>query len=129
MNRVESTSCKTVLVVEDDAAILECLRDALEFEGYKVHTATDGEQGLTLLSKIERPCLILLDLMMPVMDGWGFLQAKKQSDVLATIPVVVVSAAGERARQVEADGYVKKPIDLDYLIGVIQRHCGKPATP
>ncbi len=120
--------CASVLVVEDDAAIREALQMALELEGFVVRTAEHGRGGLDALATIERPCLVLLDLMMPVMNGEEFLHALRERDVIATLPVVVVSAYSDTtARTLGAVGYVKKPVDFDVLLAVVHRFCGGAA--
>jgi CheY-like chemotaxis protein len=99
----------------------------LELEGYRVSTVSNGKEALDLLRVIEPPCLILLDLMMPVMNGWEFLKAQKGDSALATIPVVVVSAAhGMLPRPPEADAAMKKPVDLEVLLKVVRDWCGAP---
>lgn len=115
--------CKNVLIVEDDEGIRETLRLALELEGYSVFSAANGQEGLDILPKIERPCLILLDLMMPVMDGWRFVEILDEDTILAAIPVVVVTAFAERAKSIHARGILKKPIDLDVLLATVKRYC------
>src|SRR5438045_1266834 len=80
-----------ILVVDDDQLILESLSDLLELEGYKVAVATDGQAALDQLRAGMRPCAILLDLMMPGMDGWGFRRQQQRDDDLKDIPVVVMS--------------------------------------
>lgn len=114
----------TVLIVEDDVDIRDGLRDVLEDEGYGVITASNGREGLDLLARTDVPCLILLDLMMPVMNGLDFLAAKQAHDVIAPIPVVIVSAYENIARAaVGASGFVRKPVNLDLLLGEVQKHC------
>jgi CheY-like chemotaxis protein len=116
----------TILVVEDDADIREAIADVLEAQGYRVVTAANGQEGLARLHEIRNPDLILLDLMMPVMDGTEFLVALRGSDVLGTVPVVVLSAwSGEAGPEVESmtAGFVKKPISLDALLEVVERFC------
>src|SRR4051812_37667489 len=90
--------CQSVLIVEDERDIRDTLEEVLKYEGFSVHSSSNGQEALTLLKTIERPCLILLDMMMPVMNGWEFLQMQRQDEILATIPVVVVSAGGEKAQ-------------------------------
>jgi CheY-like chemotaxis protein len=118
---------KCVLVVEDDADIRDTLRELLNLEGYQTLTASNGKEGLDLLRKVDHPCLILLDLMMPIMNGWEFLEAIEEGkgDTLTTIPIVIVSAAGDAARNVKdkAAGFIKKPVDLDRLIQTVNRYC------
>jgi CheY-like chemotaxis protein len=116
-------SRKRVLIVEDDLDIRESLEQILEIEGYQPLLAENGQQAVDLLEGGARPCLILLDLMMPVMSGWEFLKVQKESTTLATIPVVVVSAAGERAKTPTASGFIKKPIELERLLEVIHQYC------
>lgn len=114
-------------MVEDDEDIRELLIGILRRQGYTVYGARDGREGLERLSKVPRPCLILLDLMMPVMNGFEFMDALREDDVLATIPIVVVSAY-ELGRNKEAYGWVagrlKKPIDLSVLLRLAREHCG-----
>ena len=116
--------CKSILVVEDDADIRAALREVLEAEGHAVITAGDGREALTRLGEIERPCLILLDLMMPVMSGPEFLAVMRERDVLAPIPVVIVSAFSEQAASLTgAQAFVRKPVDLELLLGLVDRYC------
>jgi CheY-like chemotaxis protein len=117
-------ACKSVLVVEDDRYIQESLRMFLEAEGYSVFSAYNGQEALQQLANIPKPCLILLDLMMPVMTGWEFLQSQKQDVIMATIPVIVVSAMVDSDRPKDAAGFIKKPIDLDRLIATVEKYCG-----
>jgi CheY-like chemotaxis protein len=117
------TQCRNVLIVEDDLSIQKSLRLAIECEGYKVFTAGNGKEGLDLFPTIEKPCVILLDLMMPVMDGFEFLEMRKLNQPLSQVPVVIVSAFLEKAKEVKADGYVKKPVQLDDLFVLIKKHC------
>jgi len=120
------SNSRTILVVEDDEAIRESLQEALESDGYEVFTAEDGKLGLEMLDRMPRPCLILLDLMMPVMNGWQFLEKMKEDTALATIPVVAVTAAGDRGKTAPADMLIKKPVDLDNLLSVIEKFCQAP---
>lgn len=119
--------CRSILVVEDEASIRETLRYALEMEGYNVYTAANGQEGIDLLASIPKPCLILLDLMMPVMDGWGFVEAIDKDMMLTKIPVVVVTAFSDKLKTVKARGVIKKPVDLDALCQVAKQWCS-PAT-
>ena len=117
----------TILVVEDDPDITESLCDVLRSEGYAVATASNGKEGLDRLRQIDRPSLILLDLMMPVMSGAEFLAALRQDGELASIPVVIVSAwTNESARvRAQSQGFVKKPISIDALLETTQRLCAR----
>ncbi|HEY3352798.1 MAG TPA: response regulator [Polyangia bacterium] len=118
-----------VLVVDDEDDIREVLRLALEAEGYRVETAAHGREALARLAAGARPCLILLDLMMPVMDGFEFLAARARDPVAAAIPVLVVSAFADRAAAVTGvAGILKKPVDLDVLLAQVARHCRASAS-
>mgnify|MGYP000440744048 CR=1 FL=1 len=117
-------NCNTILIVEDDRDIRESLISLLELEGYDAHGAPDGKAALDTLPTLARPCLILLDLMMPVMDGWQFLALKDKDVSIAPIPVVVISALDPASRPaVNASGFMRKPLDFDLLLGFVKRYC------
>jgi len=123
-----ATDCqRMVLVVDDDAAIREALSDLLGDEGYRVATATNGAEALTLLRPPEelRPCVILLDLMMTVMSGQEFYAEQQRDPDLATIPIVVISADGNLALKAAAFGgqFLSKPVRLETVLGVLDRLC------
>jgi DNA-binding response OmpR family regulator len=116
----------TILIVEDDLDIREALSQILEDEGYAVLCASNGMEALTLL-RADRPPpnLILLDLMMPVMNGWQFRTEQKADAALSRIPVVVISADGnvsDKASTIDAAGYLRKPIHIENLLDELQRH-------
>jgi CheY-like chemotaxis protein len=114
------------LIVEDDLDIREALSQILEDEGYAVVCASNGMEALTLLRADKtQPNLILLDLMMPVMNGWQFRTEQKADAHLAKIPVVVISADGnvsDKASTIDAAGYLRKPIHIEKLLDELQRH-------
>lgn len=112
---------KDVLIVEDDANIREVLKLALDFEGYKVVLATNGKEAMDLLPKIN-PGLIILDLMMPVMNGWEFVEEIKKHEEYRHIPIVVVSAYSERAKAIECTEFVQKPLELETLLQAVSKH-------
>jgi CheY-like chemotaxis protein len=120
----------TVLVVDDDQAILEALSVLLQNDGYGVVTAQDGRAALDHLRRGLRPCVILLDLMMPVMDGWDFRHEQLKEDDLKDIPVVVITAAGFSDTSVKAQfgdiELVPKPPPPAALMDAIRRSCGEP---
>lgn len=122
--------CESILIIEDDDSIREMIQYALESEGYKVLGAADGQAGLKILKMSEKPCLILLDLMLPIMNGWEFLEElrREPETALATIPVVITSAAGDRAATAaqKVEGYIKKPINLQHLLHAVTKFCGSP---
>lgn len=117
----------TLLVVDDDADIRAVLQDFLEGEGYDVATAGNGREALTVLRENGVPCVILLDLMMPIMDGWQFLEFKNTDEQLARIPVVVISAYRDQLPRQGIAEVLAKPIDVDRLLTVVQHHCGRPS--
>jgi CheY-like chemotaxis protein len=118
------TSTPTIFIVEDDRDTREMLGQFLELEGYHVETAVNGQQALERLSGGLKACVILLDLMMPVMDGWQFRRAQVRDASLASIPVIVVSAAGrERIERIEANAYLSKPVDLEELLKQVTAYC------
>ncbi len=117
--------CRTVLVVEDDSAVRDTFKLVLELEGYRVETAENGREALVLLSESEAPCLILLDLMMPEMNGWEMARLLQRDKRLAAIPLVVVTAFSEQAGNVEgARQVLRKPVELAALIDVAKQYCG-----
>lgn len=117
----------TVLVVDDEETIRDTLKMILEFENYSVVTANNGKEALDILKKGFRPCVILLDLMMPVMSGEEFLKKQKADQSLAEIPVVAVSAFGKEGASIGASAFVKKPVELDDLLAEVKRFCDEGA--
>lgn len=116
---------KQILVVEDDQSIRISLQDLLEMEGYRVQVASNGVEALEALEHSGKPNLILLDLMMPVMDGFEFRKKMNTKPDLADIPIVVMSADGNVAlkkAKIGASDYLRKPIDIDTLIERIERY-------
>ena len=115
---------KTVLVVDDETAIRENLKIFLEDEGFRVVSASNGQEALALLQS-ERPCCIILDLMMPVMTGAEFLVALRQDEERHNTPVMVVSAwAHEETKRMARADHVqvfRKPIDTDELLESVRR--------
>jgi CheY-like chemotaxis protein len=109
-----------VLVVDDDPDILEAICDILTGEGYRVARARHGGEALAALER-ERPALILLDLMMPVMDGLAFAQALRERERERGVPIVVISAEGnpQKAAAVGARAYLSKPFDIDALLAEV----------
>jgi CheY-like chemotaxis protein len=114
-----------ILLVEDDADIRDLLSGLLEYRGYSVLCAASGEEALELLrSASVRPVLILLDLMMPTMDGYAFRAAQRRIPGQADVPVVVTSATpNPRMNELEPAELVMKPLEFDDLLPVIERYC------
>jgi two-component system chemotaxis response regulator CheY len=118
-----------VLVVDDDDEIRSTIFDALQDEGYHVEAAANGAAGLALLRDGFRPCVILLDLAMRVMDGWDFRAAQLLDPTLSSIPVVVMSGVGfsvdtMRSQFGDVD-VLPKPVAVEDLFATIQRACRK----
>ena len=117
------TVSRPVLVIDDDDSIRELVQMALRDEGYDVLTAQHGGAALSLLGH-ENPGLILLDMRMPVMDGWEFARLYRERPG-PHVPIVVITAAhevAERAAQVAADDFLAKPFDIDDLVHMVERH-------
>lgn len=119
-----NSECKNILVIDDDPAIRQTIQDVLEIYGYRVRTASDGQEGIEELGKMEEaPCLILLDLMMPGMNGWGFLDYQRSSPAFAGVPVIICSAYEESAKSVRAANILTKPVQLESLVGAVRAFC------
>ncbi len=117
------TSCP-VLIVEDDADLREMMAQLLSLEGFRTEAVENGRDALQYLERGGRPELILLDLMMPVMDGWEFRRRQMQDPALATVPVVVLSALDPaRASELGGAAFLKKPLDFDRLLELVRRFC------
>ncbi len=117
---------RSILIVEDSEPIRTTFRLALEWEGYEVFTAQNGEEALTLLRVIPAPGLILLDLSMPVMDGEEFLSHRFTNNSVANIPTVVLTAAGNPTAIAGAEKVVSKPIELGALLDMAASYCRVP---
>ena len=120
-----------VLVVDDDRDIRDSLIEMLEDHGYPATGAANGAEALEALRTRPRPSLILLDLMMPVMDGRGFREEQLKNPAWADIPVIVISAYGNIEAQAQelAVGFVRKPVASRPLIELVRRYAGTPGPP
>ena len=120
---------RTVLIVEDDVDTSEAIAQVLEDRDYRPLRAPNGAAALDELRSAERaPCVILLDMMMPVMDGREFRAQQREDPSLRGIPVVVLSAHADAAAyacQMDAEGYLRKPIDLRTLVETVERFCAR----
>jgi CheY-like chemotaxis protein len=117
---------RAVLVVDDDEDIRIVIGEVLELAGYRTITATDGEDALTLLRRDPGLGLVLLDMMMPGVDGWEFRRRQLAEPALARVPVVVLSGAGNTeqiAREIGADGFLSKPVSKKDLLEMVSRYC------
>ena len=114
---------KKILVIDDDPEMIELLRNRLEKKKFQVISASEGVEGL-VRAKEEKPALIILDIVMPVMDGYVFVQQFKRDDALNKIPVIILTAKDQLQNlfQVEnMSNFVAKPFDFDALYGMIQK--------
>jgi CheY-like chemotaxis protein len=120
-----------ILVVDDDPDIRDIVSQLLEDEGYTVVEAADGREALVYLQMAPAlPCLIILDLMMPIMHGWDVLQARQNDPRLASMPIAVLSAYYTiiSAAVLHVQAIVAKPFELERLLAVVQRYCPMEAA-
>jgi CheY-like chemotaxis protein len=113
----------TILVIEDEEALRRLLETLFRGAGYAVATAADGRQALDYLARAEPPRVILLDLRMPVLDGWGFRRQQLEDPRLAAIPVVVVASDADAARDAgwfDAAAYLLKPVAIEQLLRAVR---------
>ncbi len=116
-----------ILVVDDDPSIRAVVAEILDFEGYPVETAVDGATALRAVER-RRPALVLLDMRMPVLDGWGFARTLAERGV--RLPIVVMTAAQDAKRwadEIGAQGYLAKPFEMPDLLAVVERLRGATA--
>lgn len=117
---------RPVLVVEDDADVRDAVAASLRDEGYVVAEAENGRLALEWLQSNADPCLVLLDLWMPVMTGMELREVMARDPRLSAVPLVVVSAAGDaraQAQEMGAIGFLRKPLDLHDLLATVERYC------
>jgi CheY-like chemotaxis protein len=113
-----------ILIVEDDADLREMMAQLLTLEGFRANTVANGREALEYLRKGDKPDVILLDLMMPVMDGWEFRRQQQANADLSKVPVIVLSALDQaRAADVNAVAFLKKPLDFDRLLELVRQYC------
>jgi len=129
-----SSKPDTVVCIEDEPGVIELIRLILERRGLKVVGAGSGVQGLEVVRQV-RPSLVLLDLMMPGMDGWEVYRRMKADAIMKTIPVIIVTAKAEGIDEVLAkhiakvDDYIKKPFSLQELLQSIDRVLNRKKMP
>jgi CheY-like chemotaxis protein len=115
-----------ILIVEDDADLRDMMAQLLALEGFRAETVSNGREALEYLRRGDFPEVILLDLMMPVMDGWEFLRHQQQNAEFAAVPVVVLSAVDTNSvGRLEDTAFLKKPLDFDRLLDMVRRYCGE----
>jgi CheY-like chemotaxis protein len=113
-----------VLIVEDDDDLREMMAQLLSLEGYQAAAVTNGQEALEYLRQGTAPDLILLDMMMPVMDGWEFRRRQKSDPSMAEVPVIVLSALDQgRITDISAEAILKKPLDFDRLLELVRTYC------
>jgi CheY-like chemotaxis protein len=113
-----------VLIVEDEADLRQMMSELLKLDGFEIATVSNGREALDYLHNGDKPDLILLDLMMPVMDGWEFLRHQKADAKLAGVPVIVLSALDQsQGAEMNLTAYLKKPLDFDRLLRLVRKYC------
>jgi CheY-like chemotaxis protein len=117
----------TVLVVEDEKELREMMCEVLELNGYTVVTAPEGQAALEALERIDHLCLVLLDLLMPGMNGWELMKQIRARSEYATTPVIVHSSAPESAPQ-GATRVLRKPVEFQRLLDVVREFCAQNQT-
>jgi CheY-like chemotaxis protein len=111
-----------VLVVEDDEDAREAMVALLQMKGYRAVPAANGQEALDYLNKAPVPDLIILDLWMPVMDGWHFREEQIKIPRLKGVPVIVVTALSDRT-DIDVDEIIIKPVDVDLLLNKVEQYC------
>ena len=125
--KIEKSQNKCVLVVDDEPAINQLFAHLLRRNGYEVIQASNGQEALAQLSKSHRPVsLIILDVAMPVMDGFEFRAIQRETPQIAHIPVLVITSRQSFEKDIrfmKAAAYLKKPIEADLLLDTVERNC------
>jgi two-component system, cell cycle response regulator DivK len=129
----KGTVVAKILLVEDDEMNRDMLSRRLIKRGHDVLIATDGEQGVAM-ARSEGPAIVLMDMSLPVMDGWSATRKLKEDPATAGIPVIALTAHAmsgdeEKARSAGCDDFDTKPVELQRLLGKIETLIGRPATP
>ncbi|CAN5895658.1 response regulator [soil metagenome] len=124
---------KTILIVEDNDDNVDIYSTVLTYNGYRVIVARDGEAGVAAAQR-EHPALVLMDVTMPLLDGWEATLALKADPATAGIPVIALTARAlpadqERAREVGCDGYISKPANPLDVLEAVRRYVGDPTAP
>lgn len=124
-----ASDANCIVIIEDDPEIRETIRSVLEFEGYELLLAANGKEGLEILANasFQAPCMILLDLMMPVMNGWEFAAAIRNVRRLSRVPIVVMTAFPESAGALQGYPVLRKPFSLGDLVKIVETSCGGDA--
>jgi len=126
--RANPSARARILLVEDDADLRDSLCKAMEDAGYEVDGVRNGQEALEYLRREQPPCVVLLDLMMPVMTGWEFRDAQRADPALSDIPVVILTADGRAQSKADSLGvgkFLRKPVQLEELLGTVRSfRCG-----
>jgi two-component system, OmpR family, response regulator VicR len=131
---MDSTTVKHIVCIEDEPEMIDLIRLILGRRGYEVHGAPDGKEGLKLIREV-LPDLVLLDLMMPEMDGWEVYQQMKAEDTTRNIPVIVVTAKAQNIDKVlglhiaKVDDYIAKPFGPQELLNSVEKVLGQKSSP
>lgn len=120
---------RTVLIIEDEKLIIVSTQMVLEAAGFRVESAVNGEEGIQKAKSL-RPDLVLLDIMMPGIDGWETLTRLKQDPQTADVPVVIFTArehsrGHQRSAEMGAADYFRKPFEPEELVELVEKHCGQ----
>jgi CheY-like chemotaxis protein len=118
--------CPKIIIIEDNSYIRELMESFLTSEGYGVESFSDGHVALLRLRKFPEPCLIFLDFLMPLMNGWEFMEEfKKHPATIVPIPVYLCSASASEAnsKALGCRGFIKKPFDLTCLVHIAEKYC------
>jgi DNA-binding response OmpR family regulator len=123
-DRTSSATCAPVLIVEDDEDLRDMMAQFLLVEGFRPETVSNGQEALDYLRKGPTPSVILLDMMMPIMDGWEFRREQQRDPRVANVPVIVLSALDRsRVGDIGEAAFMKKPLDFDRLLDLVRRYC------
>jgi len=114
-----------VFIVEDEQDIREALKTLFELEGYRVQTAVNGSDAILKLDCLSNSVVLLVDLMMPIMNGWEFIEAVRKKYTKADVPIIVMSAAADRASSIrdQVNAIIRKPIEVDDILNLVDREC------
>ena len=118
-----TTHLSSILVVEDDIDIRSALVQILRMEGHVTAEAANGKEALEYIRNNPKPCMVLLDMMMPVMSGRQFLDAFKNEPESSSVPVVIISAVADRIDTTGAKEFIRKPLEVSKLLEVIAKYC------
>jgi two-component system chemotaxis response regulator CheY len=127
MSSIAGHQPAAIVIVEDDSDVREALAEVLSEEGYRITAFASGEDALAAMAHLTPlPALILLDLMMPKMNGWQFREAQKHVPGLCDVPTVILSAdvnVAQNLSTLSAAGYLRKPIHIKTLLELVERFC------